>query len=131
MTNDPIADLLTRIRNAQHAKHEIVTVPASRIKRAILDILKTEGFIDDVRFEADDGQGKLHVILRYDKDEKAMILGIRRVSTPGCRRYVGVHDIPRVLDGMGISILSTSRGVVSDRVARRLGVGGELIAQVW
>lgn len=131
MTNDPIADLLTRIRNAQHAKHEIVSVPASKMKRAILDILKSEGFIQDVRYEANSGQGLLHVILRYDKDEKPMILGIRRVSSPGCRRYVGAKGVPRVLDGLGISILSTSRGVVSSRVAEKLGVGGELLAQVW
>jgi small subunit ribosomal protein S8 len=131
MTNDPIADLLTRIRNAQHARHEIVSVPASRMKKAIVEILRTEGFIQSFRFEPDEGQGQLHLILKYDKSEKPMILGIRRVSSPGCRRYVSHREIPRVLNGLGISILSTSRGVMSDRDARRHGVGGELLAQVW
>lgn len=131
MTNDPIADLLTRIRNAQHARHEIVSVPASRMKKAIVEILRHEGFIQQWRFEPDAGQGQLHMILKYDKTERPMIMGIRRVSTPGCRRYVGHREIPRVLNGLGISILSTSRGVMSDRDARRHAVGGELLAQIW
>lgn len=128
---DPIADLLSRIRNAQNAKHEIVSVPASNIKKAVLEILKHEGFVKDWSFEADSHQGKLHVILKYDKEDAGIILGLKRVSTPGCRRYVRATEIPTVLGGLGVAILSTSRGVVSDRDARKLNVGGELLAYVW
>lgn len=128
---DPIADLLSRIRNAQGARHDIVSVPASNIKRAILEILKHEGFVADYSFEANAHQGALNVILKYDPDDKPIILGIKRVSTPGRRRYVGKKEIPQVLGGLGVAILSTSRGVISDRDARRLGVGGEVLAYVW
>ncbi len=128
---DPIADLLSRIRNAQHAKHDIVSVPASNIKKAILEILKHEGFIQDYSFQADSHQGLLNVILKYDKTEAGIILGIKRVSTPGCRRYVKAREIPSVLGGLGVAILSTSRGVISDRSARVLNVGGEVLAYVW
>ena len=128
---DPIADLLTRIRNAQQARHEIVTLPSSNIKKAILNILKHEGFVQDWSFEADEHQGKLHVILKYDNDENGIILGLKRVSRPGCRRYVKGKEIPQVLGGLGVAILSTSHGVLSDRDARRQNVGGELLAYVW
>jgi small subunit ribosomal protein S8 len=128
---DPIADLLTRVRNAQAARHDIVTIPASRIKKSILGILKYEGFISDFQFEDVGPQGNLHAYLKYDKDEKPIILGIQRVSKPGCRRYVGSKEIPRVLNGLGVALLSTSKGVISDRDARRLGVGGEVLAYVW
>ena len=128
---DPIADLLSRIRNAQHAKHEIVSVPASNIKKAILSILKHEGFIQDYSFDTDDLQGVLNIILKYDKAEEGIILGLKRVSTPGCRRYVRGKEIPKVLGGLGVAILSTSRGVISDRQARKLNVGGEVLAYVW
>ncbi len=128
---DPIADLLTRVRNAQRARHDIVTIPASRIKKSILEILKHEGFISDYQFEETGPQGNLHAYLKYDKDEKPIILGIERVSKPGCRRYVGSKEIPRVLNGLGVALLSTSKGVISDRDARRLGVGGEVLAYVW
>ncbi len=128
---DPIADLLSRIRNAQHAKHEIVSIPASNIKKAVLEILKHEGFISDYSFEKDDLQGVLNIILKYDKNDEGIILGLQRVSTPGCRRYVKAKEIPKVLGGLGIAILSTSRGVVSDRAARDLNVGGEVLAYVW
>jgi small subunit ribosomal protein S8 len=128
---DPIADLLTRVRNAQAARHDIVTIPASRIKKSILGILKYEGFISDFQFEDVGPQGSLHAYLKYDKDEKPIILGIQRVSKPGCRRYVGSKEIPRVLNGLGVALLSTSKGVISDRDARRLGVGGEVLAYVW
>jgi len=128
---DPIADLLSRLRNAQHAKHGIVSVPASKLKRAILEILKTEGFIQDFSFEANEHQGVLNIILKYGKEDDGIILGLKRVSTPGCRRYVGSKDIPKVLGGLGVAILSTSRGVISDRQARQLNVGGELLAYVW
>jgi len=128
---DPIADLLSRIRNAQHAKHEIVSMPASRMKRSILEILKREGFIRDFQFEGAGKQGTLNVYLKYDKEAKGCILGLQRVSTPGCRRYVGSDEIPKVLGGLGIAILSTSHGVISDRDARKQNVGGELLAYVW
>jgi small subunit ribosomal protein S8 len=128
---DPIADLLTRIRNAQQARHEIVTLPSSNIKKAVLNILKHEGFIQDWSFEADEHQGKLHVILKYDNDDHGIILGLKRVSRPGCRRYVKGKEIPQVLGGLGVAILSTSHGVLSDREARRQNVGGELLAYVW
>lgn len=128
---DPIADLLSRIRNAQQAKHEITSIPSSNIKKAVLEILKHEGFIQDWSFEADAHQGKLHVILKYDGKDEGMILGLKRVSKPGCRRYVGSKDIPKVLGGLGVAILSTSSGVISDRSARKLNVGGEVLAYVW
>ncbi|MCP4869067.1 MAG: 30S ribosomal protein S8 [Proteobacteria bacterium] len=128
---DPIADLLSRIRNAQHAKHQIVSIPASNIKKAVLEILKHEGFIQDYAFERDDLQGVLNIILKYDKNDEGIILGLQRVSTPGCRRYVKAKEIPKVLGGLGVAILSTSRGVVSDRAARDLNVGGEVLAYVW
>jgi small subunit ribosomal protein S8 len=128
---DPLADLLSRIRNAQHAKHQIVSIPASNIKKAVLAILKHEGFIQDYSFEGDDLQGILNIILKYDKNDEGIILGLQRVSTPGCRRYVKAREIPKVLGGLGIAILSTSRGVVSDRSARDLNVGGEVLAYVW
>ncbi len=128
---DPIADLLTRIRNAQQARHEIVTLPSSNIKKAVLNILKHEGFVQDWSFEADEHQGKLHVILKYDNDDNGIILGLKRVSSPGCRRYVKSKEIPQVLGGLGVAILSTSRGVLSDRDARTQNVGGELLAYVW
>jgi len=128
---DPIADLLSRVRNAQQAKHQIVSIPASNIKKAVLEILKYEGFIQDYSFERDDLQGILNIILKYDKNDEGIILGLKRVSTPGCRRYVKAKEIPKVLGGLGVAILSTSRGVVSDRSARDLNVGGEVLAYVW
>ena len=128
---DPIADLLSRIRNAQHAKHEIVSVPASNIKKAILSILKHEGFIADYSVDDSGPQGSLSVYLKYDKDVKPIILGLKRISRPGCRSYVKSTEVPQVLGGLGIAILSTSRGVISDREARRLNVGGEVMAYVW
>lgn len=128
---DPIADLLSRIRNAQSAKHDIVSVPASNIKKAILGILKHEGFIQDYSFDSDDKQGILNIILKYDQEDGGIILGLKRVSTPGCRRYVRSKEIPEVLGGLGVAILSTSRGVISDRQAREHNVGGELLAYVW
>ena len=107
---DPIADLLSRIRNAQSAKHDIVSVPASATKKAILEILKHEGFIQDYVFEANRHQGVLQIFLKYDKDLSPIILGIKRVSSPGCRRYVKSKEIPKVLGGLGVAILSTSSG---------------------
>jgi len=128
---DPIADLLSRIRNAQGARHDIVSIPASKLKKSVLDILKYEGFIADYTVDESGPQGSLSVYLKYDKDVKPIILGLKRISRPGCRSYVKSTDVPQVLGGLGIAILSTSRGVVSDREARRLNVGGEVMAYVW
>ncbi len=135
MMTDPIADMLTRIRNASLVHLDKATMPASNLKLHIAEILKKEGFISDVRREEFDGQAgggeKITVVLKYGRDRACAIDGIRRVSKPGRRVYVRHDRIPRVLSGLGISILSTSRGVMSDREARRLKVGGELLCEVW
>jgi small subunit ribosomal protein S8 len=129
---DPIADLLTRIRNAQDAAHRTVIVPRSKMKVEIIRILKTEGFIEGW-VENDDtvGQGRIKVFLKYDAGNKGSIRGIERVSSPGRRVYVGRDDIPRVRNGLGLAILTTPRGVLTDRQARKAGVGGEVICHVW
>ena len=131
MMTDPIADMLTRIRNAGLARHDRTEVPASRLKEAVAHILKLEGFIADVRPSEGDGPKKLTIVLKYGRDRQSAIDGIRRVSRPGRRVYVRHDRIPRVLSGLGISILSTSRGLMSDREARRQKIGGELICEVW
>jgi small subunit ribosomal protein S8 len=130
MMTDPIADMLTRIRNAALARHDRTEVPASRMKTAVAEILKAEGFIVDVR-ESEGDQKKLLIVLKYGRDRSSAIDGVRRVSRPGRRVYVRHDRIPRVFSGLGISILSTSRGLMSDRDARRLKVGGELLCEVW
>ena len=130
--SDPIADMLTRIRNANTAKHDTVDVPASKMKIAIADILVDEGYIAKYDL-VDDGSFKtLHITLKYgvDKNEK-VISGIKRISKPGLRVYANTEDIPRVLGGLGIAILSTNKGVVTDKEARKLGVGGEVLCFVW
>jgi len=133
MTSDPIADMLTRIRNAALARHERTEIPASKLKAAVAKILKDEGYIADVRpSENDDGpEKKLTIVLKYGRDRQSVIDGVKRVSRPGRRVYVRHDRIPRVLSGLGISILSTSHGLVSDRDARRLKLGGELLCEVW
>jgi small subunit ribosomal protein S8 len=134
MMTDPIADLLSRIRNASLARHDRTEVPASKLKHAVAKILKQEGFIADVR-EAEGAataiSSKLTIVLKYGRDRTAAIDGIRRVSRPGRRVYVRHDRIPRVYSGLGIAILSTSRGLMSDREARRQKVGGELLCEVW
>jgi small subunit ribosomal protein S8 len=130
MMTDPIADMLTRIRNAALARHDRTEVPASRMKTAVAEILKAEGFIADVR-QSEGDQKKLLIVLKYGRDRASAIDGVRRVSRPGRRVYVRHDRIPRVFSGLGISILSTSRGLMSDRDARRLKVGGELLCEVW
>ncbi len=132
MTSDPIADMLTRIRNANTAKHDTVDVPSSKMKVAIADILVNEGYIEKYEM-VDDGNFKnIRITLKYgaDKNEK-IITGIKRISKPGLRAYVGKNDIPKVLGGLGIAILSTNQGIVTDKEARRLQVGGEVLAFVW
>jgi small subunit ribosomal protein S8 len=131
MMTDPIADMLTRIRNAGLARHDRTEVPASRLKEAVAKILKSEGFIADVRPSEGDGDKKLTIVLKYGRDRQSAIDGVKRVSRPGRRVYVRHDRIPRVFSGLGISILSTSRGLMSDREARRQKIGGELICEVW
>lgn len=129
MMTDPVADMLTRIRNAAMARHERTHIPASQLKKHIAEILKLEGFIADARIE--DDPRVLTIVLKYDRNRSSAIDGIKRISRPGRRVYVRHDHIPRVLSGMGVAILSTSRGVMSDREARRQKVGGELLCEVW
>ena len=133
MMTDPVADLLVRIRNAAMARHELTRLPASKLKHAVAVLLKSEGFVSDVR-EEEWGPKKhrtLTIVLKYSNDREAAFRGIRRVSRPGRRVYVRHDQIPRVLSGLGISILSTSHGLMTDREARRRKVGGELLCEVW
>jgi small subunit ribosomal protein S8 len=128
---DPVADMLTRIRNALQAGHPAVTVPNSRLKGEIARILKQEGFISEFRNEADGLQGQLHLQLRYDVDKRGIILGIERVSKPGRRVYRRRDELPSVLNGLGVAVISTSRGVMTDAQARKHGIGGEVLCKVW
>jgi small subunit ribosomal protein S8 len=131
MMTDPIADMITRIRNAAMARHDRVEMPHSRLKESVAGVLKAEGYLDDVRVSEGEERRQLTLVLRYGRDRQAAIDGLRRVSTPGRRVYVRHDRIGRVCSGMGISILSTSRGVMTDREARRQRVGGELLCEVW
>ena len=126
---DPIADMLTRIRNANNAKHDTVDIPASNMKKAIAQILLDEGYIKAFELVDDGAQGMIHITLKSNK-EKA-ICGLRRVSKPGLRVYAGADELPRVLKGLGIAIVSTSKGIMTDKKARELNVGGEVLAFVW
>jgi small subunit ribosomal protein S8 len=128
---DPLADMLTRIRNGYKAGHEKVSVPSSNIKNGIVKILKEKGYIDAFKFEEDGLQGFLHIYLRYDNERKPMLAGIERVSRPGLRRYSKSTEIPKVLDGLGVMIISTSKGIMSDDEAREKNLGGELLCRAW
>ena len=128
---DPIADLLTRIRNANVVHHEKVEIPASKIKRAVVQILKDEGFVKDFEMLADGKQGILRVSLKYGPERDRVITGIKRISKPGLRVYAKKEQLPKVLGGLGIAIISTSQGIMSDKQARKSGLGGEVIAYVW
>ena len=128
---DPIADMLTRIRNAAQAGHKEVPIPASKVKEQVARVLKEEGYIRDYSTKKDTRQGILNVVLKYSEEEKSVITKISRMSKPGLRRYVGKDDIPKTLNGLGISILSTSSGVMTDKKAREKGVGGELLCYVY
>ena len=132
MTSDPIADMLTRIRNANTAKHDTVDVPSSKMKVAIADILLNEGFIEKYDIVEDGNFKTMHITLKYgvDKNEK-VITGIKRISKPGLRVYAGKEELPVVLGGLGIAILSTNQGIITDKEARKLQVGGEVLAFVW
>ena len=131
IVTDPIADMLTRIRNAQTSRHETVTIPDSKIKRAIAEILLAEGYISKVEYIEDKVQGNIKITLKYTEDNKKVISGLKRISKPGLRIYANADELPRVLNGLGIAIVSTSKGVLTDREARTLGLGGEILAYVW
>ena len=128
---DPIADMLTRIRNANSAKHDIVDIPASNMKKAIAQILLDEGYIASYKVIEDDKQGVIRVTLKYGENKSQVITGLRRVSKPGLRIYSSVDEMPKVMKGLGIAIISTSKGIMTDREARKQNVGGEVLAFVW
>ena len=128
---DTIADMLTRIRNASSAKHDSVDIPASNVKKAIAQILLDEGYITSFNVEEDGKQGVIHITLKYGQNKSQIINGIRRVSKPGLRIYTNVEDMPKVMKGIGIAILSTSKGIMTDKAARKANVGGEVLAFVW
>ena len=128
---DPIADMLTRIRNANSAKHETVDVPASKMKKAIAQILLDEGYIKNFQILEGNTQGVIRITLKYLNNKEKVITGLRRVSKPGLRVYAGAEELPSVLRGMGIAIISTSKGVMTDKKAREAHVGGEVLAFVW
>jgi small subunit ribosomal protein S8 len=128
---DTIADLLTRIRNASTAKHATVDIPASGIKKSITQILLDEGYIKDFKVIEDGKQGIIRVTLKYDDNKKSVISGLKRVSKPGLRIYSSCEDLPKVMKGLGVAIISTSKGVITDKKARELKVGGEVLAFIW
>jgi len=128
---DAIADMLTRIRNASSAKHESVDIPASNLKRSIAKILLEEGYVRNIEEVSDDKQGVIRVVLKYSANKKNVITGVKRISKPGLRVYAGKDELPKVLGGLGIAILSTSKGIMTDKKARVEGVGGEVLAFVW
>ncbi len=131
MMTDPIADFLTRIRNANQVYHDQVEVPASKMKRAIAEILKNEGFIKNYEYIEDGKQGILRLYLKYGPNKEKVITGLKRISKPGLRVYVKKDQIPRVMGGLGIAIISTPKGLMTDKQARKEGVGGEVICYVW
>ena len=131
MITDPVADMLTRIRNANSAKHDTVDVPASNLKKAIAQILLDEGYIKSFQIVEDGTQGVIRITLKYLAGKEKVISGLRRVSKPGLRVYAGAEELPKVLHGLGIAIVSTSKGVMTDKKARELHIGGEVLAFVW
>lgn len=128
---DPIADLLTRIRNANTIMHKTVEVPSSKMKLAIVDIMKQEGYIKDYEFIADDKQGIIRIYLKYGPNKEKVITGIKRISKPGLRVYVGKDEVPKVLGGLGTAVISTSKGLMTDSKARKQGLGGEVVCYIW
>ncbi|AOQ25420.1 30S ribosomal protein S8 [Neomoorella thermoacetica] len=128
---DPIADFLTRIRNANMVYQEKVEVPASRVKRALAEILKNEGYIKNYEYIEDNKQGILRLYLKYGPNKEKVITGLKRISRPGLRVYAKKGEIPRVLGGLGVAVISTSKGILTDKEARRQGVGGEVICYIW
>ena len=130
-TTDPIADMLTRIRNANSSKHKTVDVPASKIKLSIAEILFNEGYIKSFEEIKDETQGTIRITLKYDEKGARVIDGIKRISKPGLRVYAGKDELPKVLNGLGIAIISTSKGLKTDKEAREAGMGGEVLAYIW
>lgn len=129
--SDPIADFLTRIRNAGMVYHDKVEVPASRIKKELAELLKAEGYIKDVEYIADDKQGVIRMYLKYGPNRERVITGLKRISRPGLRVYAKKDEMPKVLGGLGIAVISTSKGIMSDKNARKAGLGGEVISYIW
>ena len=128
---DVIADMLTRIRNAGTAKHETVDVPASNVKNAIAQILVEEGYVKEVQIIDDGKQGVIRIYLKYTENKKPVISGIKRISKPGLRIYASKDELPKVLGGLGVAVISTSKGIMTDKKARKLGIGGEVLAYIW
>jgi len=131
VTTDPIADLLTRIRNALTARHETVSIPFSRIKKSIADILVEEGYIKSAELVQESGRNNILVALKYGYKNERVLTGLKRISKPGLRIYRGAEELPKVLGGLGVAIISTSQGVMTDKAARTAGVGGEVLAYIW
>ena len=129
--SDPLADMLTRIRNAGMVRFETVDVPMSSLKVGVAKVLRAEGYINDYEIIEDNTQGTLRIALKYGPHNERVLNGLRRVSKPGLRKYVKVDEIPKVMSGLGISILSTSKGIITDREARRLSIGGEILCEAW
>ncbi|RIX47872.1 30S ribosomal protein S8 [Paenibacillus nanensis] len=129
--SDPIADMLTRIRNANVVRHETVEMPASKVKKQIAEILKREGFIRDAEYIEDNKQGIIRIFLKYGPNQERVITGLKRISKPGLRVYTQATEIPRVLGGLGIAIISTSKGIMTDKEARQVKSGGEVVCYVW
>ena len=129
--NDPIADMLTRIRNGLIARHDSVTIPASNMKKSIAQILLDEGYVKSVDYIDDGLQGQIKIVLKYAQGKESVIKGLKRISKPGLRVYAKNEEIPKVLGGLGIAIISTSKGVMADKEARKAGVGGEVLAYIW
>lgn len=131
LMNDPIADMLTRIRNALIARHDTVTLPASNMKKAIAKILLEEGYIKSVDYIDDGLQGQIKIVLKYVENKQSVINGLKRISTPGLRVYARTDELPKVLGGLGIAIISTSKGLMTDKEARKQMIGGEVLAYIW
>ncbi len=131
VVSDPIADLLTRLRNANQVFHEKIDVPGSKLKRALVEILRNEGYVREFEWADDDKQGSIRVYLKYGPGKSRVLQGLKRISRPGLRIYAKKDEIPKVLGGLGIAILSTSKGIMTDREARRQGVGGEVLCYIW
>ena len=131
LVNDPIADMLTRIRNAQVARHDSVTIPASNMKKAIAKILLDEGYVKSVENVVEDDRAAIKVTLKYLDKKQPVIVGLKRISKPGLRVYASCEDLPKVLGGLGVAIISTSKGVMTDRMARKENLGGEVLCYIW
>jgi len=131
MMTDPIADMLARIKNALMARHKSVRIPSSKIKLEIARILKEEGYIEDFKYINEKPQPQIEIILKYDENKRPVIAGVKRISKPGRRIYKGYKDLPKVLDGLGIAIISTSQGIMTDHEARKRKIGGEVLCEIW